>query len=318
MNMNSDRNPSPAAPHNQSREHIPSDHQQSLPGYFVPLVTSDVAFEIDLGSLFRLLLRNVWLFVVCIGVLVGLAFLAAKLITPTYRAAVVMMPASWQDEGGGLSSFGSQLGGVAALAGIGLGGNSSDAEIALATLRSRDFTGAFITDYELLSVLFEDDFDELDPDAPTLNDAIDEFDSSVRQIHQDLKSGAITLVIEWKDPELAAEWANSLVARLNVKMRDQAINDARSSIGFLENELKKTSVSGVQAAIYRLMENEIKNIMLAHVRSPYAFNVVDPAVAPDADNQTWPDLRLLVVLAVVMGFIVAFVLMLLIRTTRGT
>ncbi|MBT8115096.1 MAG: hypothetical protein KJP04_06935 [Arenicella sp.] len=318
MNMNPDGKPSSAASHSQSGDHIPSDQRQSLPGYFVPLVTSDVAFEIDLRSLTRLLLHNAWLFLVCIGVFVGLAFLAAMLITPTYRAAVVMMPASWQGEGGALSSFSSQLEGVASLAGIGLGGGSSNADIALATLRSRDFTGAFITDYELLPVLFDDDFNELDPDAPTLNDAIDEFDSSVRQIHQDLKSGAITLVIKWEEPELAAQWANALVARLNEKMRDKAISDARNSIGFLENELKKTSISGVQAAIYRLMENEIKNIMLAHVRSPYAFEIVDPAVAPDADNQTWPDLRVLVVLAVVMGFVFAFVLILLIRTTRGT
>ena len=81
--------------------------------------------------------------------------LAALLITPVYRSAVVSLPVTADEAGmGGLGSALGQLSGLASLAGIQLGGESSRLEEALAVLRSRQFTEKFIADEQLMPQLF--------------------------------------------------------------------------------------------------------------------------------------------------------------------
>ena len=44
-------------------------------------------------------------------------------------------------------------------------------------------------------------------------------------VDEDKKSGLITLSITWKDPQVAANWANDLVKQLNEQLREQAIDE---------------------------------------------------------------------------------------------
>ena len=106
---------------------------------------------VTLGDIVRLVagLRAWWLG----GAVVGLAIALATgfLMRPVYRAAVVVMPATGKDLGGGavaglLSRFGGDLGID------GAGGQERDE--ALAVLKSRQFVQQFIADENLLPVLF--------------------------------------------------------------------------------------------------------------------------------------------------------------------
>ena len=47
-------------------------------------------------------------------------------------------------------------------------------------------------------------------DVPTDWEAFRMFDKNIRLVSVDRKSGLVTLTIDWKDPALAAAWANSL------------------------------------------------------------------------------------------------------------
>jgi uncharacterized protein involved in exopolysaccharide biosynthesis len=106
---------------------------------------------------FRQLLRTVWARRVLVGIVAAacgiLAGAVSFVMTPVYRASTVLVPASDRGFGDASAALG-QLGGLASLAGIEIGGSNVEVEEALAVLRSREFTEKFIREKNLLPVLF--------------------------------------------------------------------------------------------------------------------------------------------------------------------
>lgn len=280
-----------------------------FPAYYAPYPPYEDEDEIDLVELWRTLTSHKWLILLTTLLVGALAATAGFVMTPVYRAAVLMAPVSPTQETGRLAQIADQFGGLAAMAGIDLGEKDADVEAAIATLKSREFTLAFMHDNQLLPVLFDDawnpatkTWDVDDPkDIPTEWEAYKYFDKDVRSISRDKRAGLLTLAIEWKDRNLAARWANELVARINRQQQQKAITEARKSIEFLKAQLERTSVTAIQQAIWRLVEAEDKKAMLAKVREDYAFKVIDPAVPPDEGDFAKPKRKRMVVLGVVVG-----------------
>ena len=265
--------------------------------------------EISLADLWQALIRHkAW--IVGITLLCTAAGAAAAfLMTPVYRAEVVVIPVSGEEGRGGLAALAGQLGGLASLAGVDLGGSGGRKEETLAILRSRAFTERFIRERNLLPVLFADKWDAAkgrwrvdDPDdVPTLGDAWRFFNERVRTIQEDRRTGLVTLAIEWTDPEVAAEWANELVRRANDTIRARDIEEAERSIRYLDEQLARTNVIELQQALYRLKEAQIKKIMLARTHEEYAFRVLDPAVPPE--KHVRPNRPLVVALGLLVGLV---------------
>jgi uncharacterized protein involved in exopolysaccharide biosynthesis len=219
--------------------------------------------------------------IAAIGVLV--AAVHAWTSPPVFRAEVTLVPAK-QDEGRALSALGGSLGGLASLAGFNLPASSGDTERALAILRSRDFTDAFIRDLKLEAVLSAEcglSLHGVRTSPATVRRAYECFDTEVRSVQQDKKAGVVTLAVEWHDPAVAAQWANALVARLNGREQQAAIDEANRNVAFLNQQLVKTDVAEMRQLIYRLIESKTSDIMMASGRPEYAFKVIDPAVAPE-------------------------------------
>lgn len=283
--------------------------------------------EIDLIDLIRYLWVRKWWILAC-GLLGGvIGIFIAVTATEIYRADLAMVPAD-DDDGGALSGLASSLGGLAALGGISLGSGGGKTDEALAVMKSRLLLERFVEDKQLLPVLFEDLLDEETKqwnadradDPPTVADAYKLFVDDILSISQDRDSSVITVTVEWTDPELAAQWANELVARTNAAVREVDIQEAEKNLAYLRDELKKTSVVEIQQSIYSLIESQIKSIMLANVREGYAFRVIDPAAAPEEDDYVRPRKPLIVVLGGMLGgmFGLAMLgLMVLIRAVRA-
>jgi uncharacterized protein involved in exopolysaccharide biosynthesis len=276
-------------------------------GYAVrlyPLVEPD---EVRLADLWRALWSGRWLILALSVICSVLALLASFVITPVYRAEVVMAPVTSDRNAGGLSSLVGQLGGLASLAGVNLSSGDDTAQ-SLAVLHSRSFTEKFLDRHALLPILYADlwnpetkTWDVDDPaETPTLWKAYDLFDKSVRTITQDATTGLVTLTIEWSDPKVATAWANQLVSDVNADVRNRAIEQSQSSIEFLRQQVQSTAEVELRTAVFGLMEAEMKNAMLAHVRTEYAFEVIDPAVVPE--KRVWPNRVLLGVLGLAAGF----------------
>ena len=131
---------------------------------------------------------------------------------------------------------------------------------------------------------------------PTLAQAYRHFSHDICLITQDKKTGLVTLQIDWTNPEEAAAWANKLIARLNLEMRDRAIQKADASVGYLDKEMASTSAVEIHLAVSHLIENEVKQRMLANVTPEYAFRIVDKAALPDRSDVVKPK-KLLLLLA---------------------
>lgn len=263
--------------------------------------------EINLFDLWRVLVEQKKLILLFTAISTCVALIYALLATPIYRAEVLLAPVE-KEKGGHLGTLAGQFGGLASLAGIDIGGAGSLNE-AIATLESRELTNKFIEDENLLQILFEDEWDSKkkkwknDSDAPTFWDAYEVFHKSIRFVNVDNKTGLISLAIEWKDPVQAAEWANKLVRRVNEKLRQEAIQDSEDSIQYLEAELYKTSILEIKDSIYRLIEVQTKNKMLANTQEEYAFRVLDSAVVPEKKFK--PKRALLVIVGFFVGGIIA-------------
>jgi uncharacterized protein involved in exopolysaccharide biosynthesis len=249
----------------------------------------------------RILIASVsFLFVVSFG---AYAFLASKI----YKSEAVLSAVHEDDKGGALSQMLDKVGGLAALAGAFQPGKQSDEAIFM--LRSRSLGEEFIRNEGLMQIIYADQWDARakawkqagSARVPTVQDAYRVFDSKIRDVSVDQKSGLVTLTIRWKDPVLAQRWASKLIASVNQRMRKADITEATENLEFLDKELKQTSIVDIQQAIYRLVEAQTRRKMLANVREEYSFRVIDPPIVPDKDKYESPKKILLVLLGGMLG-----------------
>lgn len=282
-----------------------------------PAETDDRA--VTIRDFYSFLARNRWLLVAGISIFAGLTLLVAEVLPPKFTTSVTLVPASSSSHGAGLgaiASAASQFSGIASLAGIHIGETTGTKAVALATLKSRLLLNTYIEKHNLMPVLFPKDWSQHDnhwrfSDAkldPTLWDADQLFDKDIRTITSDQRTGVVTLTISWRNPNVAAQWANGLVALTNSYLRQEAILHTQKNLAYLQREISKTDVVAVKNAISSLMEQEIKQLMVATGRKQFAFRVVDPAIPPSHKSSPRPLLWTLGG-AVAGAFVAAFVAM---------
>ncbi|EIT71956.1 Wzz/FepE/Etk N-terminal domain-containing protein [Hydrocarboniphaga effusa] len=272
--------------------------------------------EFTLQTLVLPLLKK-WKWIVGATAITTSIALAYALITPpVYRADALLAPVSSDNGGSALGGL-KGLGGLASLAGLNMSSAGERSIEAVATLKSRALTEAFVEQNNLLPILFHKQWDKVagrwksaDPDEiPTLWDANEKIEKVVRTVGEDKKTSLITLSIEWTDPALAAKWANDLISRTNDLLRKRAIERSENNIKFLQQQLAQTSVIEIKSSIYGLVEGEIKTIMLAQTSEDYAFRVIDPAIVPE--RKIRPKRALIVLLGFLGGLIFSSVIVLL-------
>ena len=278
----------------------------------------------------RAVLAKLWsrrLWIVAGAVVFAVFFgVLAFTMTPIYSSSTILVPAN-NDRSGLQSALGSTLGqlsGLAALVGVGVNTGNAQTQEALAILRSREFTEAFIRDENLMPELFSTQWDAAEnrwigeeEGWPTLAQAYQYFNDSIRTVTLTPQTGLVTLTIEWTDPEKCAQWANKLVERLNAEVRARAIANSNASIGFLERELETTGAVETRQAINRLMEVQINQRMLANVTREYAFRVADRAMPSDPNDEIRPNKPVLLLLGWLFGAMVGAVLALVLKPRRS-
>ncbi|CAK0748308.1 putative Wzz domain-containing protein [Gammaproteobacteria bacterium] len=229
----------------------------------------------------------------------GTVFLAlafALFSTPIYKSEALLSIVVDDKPGDSL--------GLGALAG--LGGGGGERGDAIAVLDSHLLAERFIKKNQLMPVFFEKYWDEnrktWKSEPPTFGEAF-RFFVKIYEMREDRKAGTISLSIRWKDPVIAADWANKLIQEADSIMREEAIEDARKSIAFLESELQKTNMVEVKQSIQQIMDSQIKQLMLASTKGRYAYKVLDPPTVPDLRDS--PKRAFIVVLSAFLGLILA-------------
>lgn len=249
--------------------------------------------DVDLLTLWRIVWAQRVLVCVIAALFAAGSVAVALLLTPTYRAEVVVTEVVEQRPGTG-SSIANQLGGLASVAGINLPGQSGNRE-SRAVLHSRAIAQQFIERNELLHVL--------NPRAksPSLWQAVKQFKRRVITINEDNRRGTITIQMDWSDPVLAAKWANDFVAFVNDSLRTRALEEAERNIAYITKQLQTTEIVELRRALFNLVETETRTRMLASGRKEYAFRVADPAVVPE--ERIKPQRQLVVLFGGALGLL---------------
>jgi uncharacterized protein involved in exopolysaccharide biosynthesis len=150
-------------------------------------------------------------------------------------------------------------------------------------------------------------FDVPDPKR-TLQDGYRKFTRRIMLVKHDKVSSLVTIRIDWKDRELAAQWANALAARLNSVMRTTAIQETERSLEYLRAELAKADYVSLKDSISSLMETQVNKRMLALTQPDYAFRVIDPAKPSDANKKIFPKRVVFGVVGAALGTLLGILL----------
>jgi uncharacterized protein involved in exopolysaccharide biosynthesis len=231
--------------------------------------------EMDLLTLLHIA-RGYWL-------LIGLAAFAGAVIaliyaftaTQIFRAQVVVTEVK-QDGLAGLGALAGELGGLAGLAGIDLGAADTATRDAKATLKSRRLAEAFVSSHATMDEIFGGS----DGKRSTWR-AVERFRKRILTVIEDRRNETLTIAIDTDDAARAARWANAYVALANETIRTRAREESERNISYLTDQISKTDVVEVRRALYGLIENETKTLMIANGRPEYAFTIIDPAVIPE-------------------------------------
>ena len=281
--------------------------------------------EIDLRELFLVLWEGRTLIAVSL-VLAALVSVSIALgIQDKYTSEAVLSPRS-SGGAGGLGQLASQFGGLAGLAGINLGGMGGNDPTALAKemLDTRDFFRAYLYDEVLInlmaakgwdpasdSVEIDDSIYDLETQAwvrevgpafqikPSPQEAHKVFVANFLTIEEDKSTGFVTVSITHYSPSLARDWVNLLVHGVNEAVRDRDVREAERSIEFLKEQSLKTNLVSLTEAFAKLIEEQTKTVMLANASDEYAFQVIEPPVAPERKSE--PKRALICVLGVLLG-----------------
>ena len=280
--------------------------------------------EINLRELFAVIWKGKWI-IIAVTALFTLASVFYAIQLPNiYKSEALLAPAE-QENSGGLAGLAGQFGGLASLAGVNLGGGSSNkAQLAIEVLKSRQFTSDFIKKHNILPDLMSAKTWNMQTDAiihdseiynaqnnkwvrevsapfkpkPSMQEAYKEF-SKILSASTDKETGMVKISIEHVSPTIAQQWVSWLIQDINQTMKQRDVLEAIKSTDFLTQQLEQTKIADIRAVLYKLVEEQTKTIMFAKVRDEYVFKTIDAALVPEEKFK--PKRALICVLGLLLG-----------------
>jgi len=302
-------------------------------------VSQEYDDEIDLRELFGVLWAGKIKIVAITAVFAIASVIYALSVPNQYKATALLSPA--QSSGGGLSGALGQLGGLASLAGVSVGGGqNSEAQVAQEIMKSWSFIEGFIDSNDLAVEIFaadgwskgsneleinddlydlsknewlieDNDTGELRP--PTSWKLFETFSGKLA-VSEDKKSGLVSVSIEYYSPQIAKQWLDMYVAAINAHMQQRQVAKVTTNIEYLQAQIEKTSIAAMQEVFYTIIEEQIKNKMLAEASPNYAFVTVSPSMVPEEKSQ--PKRALICILGTLLGGMLSVLLVLVMHYGR--
>lgn len=291
----------PAQPSSQRRKDALETYGETVRPSFDAEMPDD---EISLIECWQILVKRKVL--VCSFILITtLAGIVYSILLPDiYRAEVVLFPVGEGGSGGAASALFGQFGGLASMAGISVGTESQ--EVNLAVLKSRVFIKELVKTNNLMPLLFPEAWDkekkgwkEASPEnQPTLWDAYRTLKGSL-SVEINKQNGLTTVALMREDPKEAAKWLHILIETLNDHQKQRAIEEANANILFLYKQIEETPFMEVRKTLYEAVVDQTKKLMLAKSQHYFTFKVIDPSEVPDKKFK--PKRSLIVILSFIVA-----------------
>lgn len=288
--------------------------------------------QIELLALLSDLWMSRWLIISFFLVFATSSVFYALSLPNEYRASALLAPSS-QGSAGGLAKVAGQLGGLASLAGINIGGGDSGNDvIAMELIRSWSFLEKFIENNSIEAEVFavkgwnrktdeliydSDIYDpinklwvrpvDLDRQRKSRPSSWELYDTLKDRIavSQDKNTGLITLSVTHYSPQIAKKWVDKIVEAINAHIKARDKLEASKSISYLNKKVQETNISEMQSVFYQLIEEQTKTLMLAEISEEYALKTVSEAKAPE--EKVGPNRALICIVITFLGSVLGVV-----------
>lgn len=262
------------------------------------------SLDFSLQSVLKLAWAKKWswllLNVIIVSLTVSYAFFIA---TPYYTSSIVISPR--EAEGPSSADLLSKLGGLGSMVGATLGvGGTSNMDKTVLVMQSGDFIGDFIEKYQILPILFPDEWDsttsqwiETDPEAqPNLLRGIVKFNEDVLVIIKDPTAGVMTISITIQGEGRSKKWVDLFLAETNAYLKQSILTKSARNQKFLRQRMSRTHSPIILEKIQSLLAYEIEKEMLA---DDLSFDIIESSVVPNKASK--PNKVLLLVLAIFLA-----------------
>jgi uncharacterized protein involved in exopolysaccharide biosynthesis len=288
------------------------------------------------------IVRQLWYkkitIIIITSIFAVISILYALSLPNIYRSSILLAPME-ENSQSQLAGLAQQFGGLAGGLNIG-SGTSLKTPLSLETLRSRKFIKNFVKKHDILIALMaieswsvssnEITYDDKIYDitnknwvlkiknkiigSPPLDYMVHEKFIENLKIETDKDTGFVSISFDFYEPNLAQKWLSLLIDDLNEFSRTEEIKSSKISIQYLQEQLQKTNVLEIKNLFYQLIQEKIKDGMLAETTEDFIFKVIDPAIVPEKKNS--PKRAIIVTLFTFIGGLLSFFYVLLIPNIR--
>ena len=224
------------------------------------------------------------------------------------------------------SSRSSAMSGLAGIAGISLSGSNAGpdrAEVALATIKSRDFLKHLIKFDNVLPNLmaiqeYNKNSKEIEynkskysiesgwvVDKPSYLQAMKEYNNVV-SVSVNKKTQFLSVSVTHQSPTFAYDLLSLIIENTNSLQRDRDLREAEITLGYLYEELEKTQDVDLRLSINQLIESQMKKKMLARVKTNYLLEPLDLPFIPE--ERTTPKRTQIVLIGSFIGLVLSLFL----------
>lgn len=298
--------------------------------------------EINLLELWQVIWKRRKFIAYFTAAVVVLTVIVSLLMTNIYESKAVIMTVESKSSasGGGMAAAMAAMGG--GLAGM-IGTPESASAVEISTLlKSNILRSKIIQEYNLLPILFSDQWDEekktwkkggislnplfyvsklikaikpADKKAVKKEEGVPDVYDGLRELEDIMnieevkakglisKDNTIVVAAQFDDPEIAASLVNYFLAALNDHMSKEAKRVAALNKKYLEEQLPLNSDPLIKQKIYTMIAQQVEMSMMAEVKENFSFKVVDPPMVPD--KKIKPKRAQMVVLSFVVALFLA-------------
>ena len=271
--------------------------------------------ELDLTEIFITIWDNKKLIAIVTSIAAIISVIVALMLPNIYVSKTLLTPTSQEDS---LSSKLSGLSSFAGIAGVAIPkAGSNKSEEGVERIKSFEFFSTYVLPkIELENIvavkkwipqgntivydtkIYDQATNKWPDGKPSAQDAYKSYIESLTVI-QDKKTSFVSVSIEHYSPYIAQKWVSIIIKEINESMRKLDSDQAEKSIAYLNESAQTTNIQPIREAIAKLLESQMRTLMLTASSEAYIFKVIDSPIVPEKKSK--PSRSVICILGTILG-----------------
>ena len=268
--------------------------------------------------------------IVAITFLFSVSSVFIALNTPDKYSSSALLQVHSSSKGSMGSSMSSQLGGIAALAGISVNSGDSDKSYyTIEKVNSREFLRHLLSFNGVKENLFASKgFDQVSGETvfdeniffnnkwvrvpfdgknsePSYLEVYKEYVTNL-SITKSKKSGYLKISFEHHSPVFAHDFLALIIKEINEVSKQNDIKESERALEYLAAQSKNIEQKNIKNSIKGLVDSQLERLMLANIRDQYLVSTIDAPFI--AEENFYPSRPMIAIVGTIIGFIFSLVI----------